>query len=547
MTPAVYRFDSGSRIHWLEFDGKPDQEIIDLLKKDGWRWSGYRKQWRTNRRFAKPPVGIEYTNEGECDYASERPDRLANAATRATDRSQKAYEHSNELVDGIPFGQPIIIGGRNQRTHEKTLERSRSAMDKSVEEGKKAEHLEYKARSSARHQAYKERPDVIARRIKRLKADITSIRNSMKHEPYGLWSARQANDLEKIAEIERAMAASDARQEEKICLIEQEIAENEQVLEEAGGLIADRLNIEVGDVIKGGWRGLCEVKKINKRNGEIMSYTCLPLTNTWNSKYVIPKDEVCEVAIRKGDVTSESVLMAKLEVRAGQTYTPKPEPEKKEFKVTSVEMVEVYDNRTSLFPTPIAIADQLAQTVPQGAYLILEPSAGTGSLANAVTRNLMERGQNHGMHCCEILSQLRRSLSERGYQVVGEDFLEYDPGYQYDCIIMNPPFKNTDWLDHVEHALELLKPGGTLSAIVPAGFAFREEKRIKAFRELVEEHGWWQYLPDDTFVESGTSVRTVMLVLHKPLLQEPEIEAVEPIGEMEQVTLWQFPQGKANF
>jgi hypothetical protein len=187
----IFRFDPVSRISWLEFDGKPEQDTIDLLKKEGWRWSGYRKQWRTNRRFAKPPVGIDYEDGGECDYSAERPERLANAAVRASDRSEEAYQRSNQLVDGIPLGQPIITGTRGGRAQEKTLEKSRSAMDTSVKEQKKADHLEYKARSSARHQAYKERPDVIARRIKRLKADIVSIRNQMKYEPYGLWSAKQ--------------------------------------------------------------------------------------------------------------------------------------------------------------------------------------------------------------------------------------------------------------------------------------------------------------------------------------------------------------------
>jgi len=514
----IYRFDPQSRISWLEFDGKPDQAIIDLLKKDGWRWSGYRKQWHTNRRFAKPPVGIEYEDGGECDYASERPDRLKNAAERAETRSEEAYERSNALVDGIPYGQPILVGHHSQRRHEKTLERSRSAMDKSVEEAKKAEHLEYKAKSSARYQAYKERPDVIYRRIKRLKrlkGEITSIKNQHHHEvlyqSYGLKDAPEEKKQAIIAQLKAAKQSAN----ERIALIEAEITENEAALAAAGGLAADSLDVQIGDVIKGGWRGLCQIQKINTRNGVLMSYTCTPLENTWHSKYVIPKDEVYGVAVRKDDVSSEAILQAKGEA-GRRTYTP-PEPkEERTFAVEQVQTMEVYDNRTSLFPTPQAQAEQLVQEIPSDASLILEPSAGTGSIADAATHLLFERGQNHGIHCCEILPQLRRNLAKRGYQVVGEDFLEYQPDFLYDCIIANPPFKNTEWMDHVEHMFALLKPGGTLAVIVPAGFTFRDDKRIKQFRELVEEHGNWWELPEDTFVASGTAVRTVMLRVVKP-------------------------------
>src|SRR5579884_300698 len=525
----VYRFDSVSRIHWMEFSGKPDQETIDLLKREGWRWSGYRRQWHTNRRFAKPPVGIEYEDGGECDYSSERPDRLQHAAVRASERSEAAYERSNALVEGIPMGQPVLVGHHSQRRHEKTLEQSRNAMSKSVEEQKKAEHLEYKARSSARHQAYKERPDVIARRIKRLKGEITSMENSHKRDvfyalsevKYGSITEEQAK--QKIEHSKQWLA-------EKRIPIEQEIAENEAALAEAGGLIADSLNIEVGDVIKGGWRGLCEVIKLNKRNGAVLSYTCRSLTKTWMSKCVIPKDEVYGLALKKDDVTSEALLQAKFEAEHGQPSQPQPAPEQKEFKVQAVQTVEVYNNATSLFPTPYQIGVQLASQIPTDAHLILEPSAGNGALINAVHITLNERQQAHTLHCCEILPQLRDWLAAR-YTFVASDFLAYHPDFLYDAIVMNPPFKNTDWLDHIEHALTLLKPGGTLLAIVPQGFVFRQEKRIKAFRELVEEHGSWEQLPEDTFVESGTAVRTVMLSLVKPLTQETSEDVAH-------VTLW---------
>ncbi len=521
----IFRFDPVSRISWLEFDGKPDQETITLLKSNGWRWSGYRKQWHTNRRYAKPPVGIDYSDGGECDYASERGDRLHTASDRAESRSQEAYERSNALVENIPLGQPILIGHHSQRGHEKTLEKSRNAMDTSVQEQKKAEHLEYKANSSERHQAYKEKPDVIARRIKRLKGEITSMENQLRQE---IWYTASEYDYgSKTKEEAKAhIEASKRWLAEKRIPIEQEIADNEQALQEAGGLITDRLTIEVGDIILGRWQGRSKVVKINKSKGVITSYTCEPMgrDRSYCSKRIIPVTDVRGL-VEKADGTDPNKPEQKAALPMPElgeetvTRATVAKEQEREFKVQSVETVNLYSNTTSVFPTPTELADQMILQAPHDAILFLEPSAGTGSLANALWGHIKEdnpqRTKTH-IHCCEILPQLRSSLREQGYNVVGEDFLEYKPDFLYDVVIMNPPFKNTEWIDHIEHALEVLKPGGTLLAILPQGFTFREDKRIKAFRELVNDYGYVEQLPQDTFIDSGTSVSTVFVSMIKP-------------------------------
>jgi phospholipid N-methyltransferase len=540
----IYRFDKLSSQHWIEFDGKPDQATIDLLKKEGWRWSGYRKQWHTNRRFAKPPTGIEYEDGGECDYSSERPERLRNAAARAESRSEVAYERSNALVQDIPLGQPVLVGHHSQRAHEKTLERARNAMNQSVEEQKKSEWLEQKAASSARHQSHKEQPDVIARRIKRLKGEITSIKNDRQRSiERVIWDVRNKSITteeakEKIAKIKVA-------RQDIVEQIEAEIKENEDRLQEAGGLVADHLTIEVGDVIMGRWQGRSQVEKINKRNGEITSYTCKPLSDTWCSKRIIPITDVRGI-VQKADgsiprreetIEVSSVPDERLETPKSVPFALKEEKEERVFKCEEVQTITIgAGNETSLFPTPPMIAEQLVMEIPTTAQRILEPSAGTGALIQAVKRRCPEAQ----IDACEIIGDLLAPLEQQGAVIVGTDFLEMgkDP-YQWDAIIMNPPFHGTTWLAHFEHALKLLKPGGTLVGIAPQGFVFRQEKRIKAFREMVEEYGWWQELPEDTFIESGTSVRTVMLFLRKPGEEQVDVQSnTVPLSQVEQIELW---------
>jgi hypothetical protein len=74
---------------------------------------------------------------------------------------------------------------------------------------------------------------------------------------------------------------------------------------------------------------------------------------------------------------------------------------------------------------------------------------------------------------------------------------------------MNPPFANADDIKHIMHALKMLKPGGRLVAICANG-----PRQNDKLRPLVEARGGiWEELPSDTFIDAGTGVRTVLLML----------------------------------
>ena len=59
----------------------------------------------------------------------------------------------------------------------------------------------------------------------------------------------------------------------------------------------------------------------------------------------------------------------------------------------------------------------------------------------------------------------------------------------YDRIVMNPPFSDRRDVEHVQHAYELLKPGGRLVAIMGEGSFFGSDKKAVAFREWLESVG----------------------------------------------------------
>jgi hypothetical protein len=72
------------------------------------------------------------------------------------------------------------------------------------------------------------------------------------------------------------------------------------------------------------------------------------------------------------------------------------------------------------------------------------------------------------------------------------------------------------YLDHIYHCYALLHLGGRLVSILPSGVRFRSDQAHKNFRRWVETvGGHFEDLPDDSFVESGTRVRTCVVVLDR--------------------------------
>ena len=168
------------------------------------------------------------------------------------------------------------------------------------------------------------------------------------------------------------------------------------------------------------------------------------------------------------------------------------------------------------FATPDAVVERLLD----GSYLgpdvlVLEPSAGKGSIVRKVVKT------GAGCHAVEIHPERCAEL----FNIAGcfahcENFLTWKAAPIYDCVVMNPPFAGTHWMNHVRHAWDLLKPGGQLRAVLPASAEVNESKAHLAFRRWAEREsrdnwGQWRSLPAESFAETGTRIQTVILMMLK--------------------------------
>lgn len=227
----------------------------------------------------------------------------------------------------------------------------------------------------------------------------------------------------------------------------------------------------------------------------------------------IVKDDLAEQRrLNKMGISSNEMLRETLReletIRTESVITKTPEQVKAE-KLKVLENEAANSKISGYFPTPKKIVDQMIEIADiQEGDKVLEPSAGTGDIADSVGVGKVDVVEYSGL--------LRDILKEKGHTVVGSDALEVTG--TYDKIVMNPPFEKNQDIDHVTHAFnENLNSGGRLVAITSSHFTFANDKKSQAFRELVKANGYYENLPEGSFKESrrSTGVNTCLVVLEK--------------------------------
>lgn len=162
-----------------------------------------------------------------------------------------------------------------------------------------------------------------------------------------------------------------------------------------------------------------------------------------------------------------------------------------------------------VFYTPEAVAAQaVAACGDVRGQKWLEPEAGMGALAKPL------RAAGAKVYCMDILERHADALDAQGFSTMCTDFLEFTLGRGlYDGVLMNPPFAKMADVKHVTHALQFVRPGGKVVAIMAAAVLWRGGA-YNWIREMVRERGGSiEELPAGSFKESGTMVNTALVVI----------------------------------
>jgi hypothetical protein len=154
------------------------------------------------------------------------------------------------------------------------------------------------------------------------------------------------------------------------------------------------------------------------------------------------------------------------------------------------------------YPTPASVGRLCVELADIDAgHTVLEPSAGMGDLAALLPQERTTCVELSPLHCA--------ILKAKGYETVEADFIAWadkQVGAPFDRVVMNPPFAGGRAAQHVERAAALLKPGGRLVAVLPAGL--RGKDLLPGYSLA------WSRQLDNEF--AGTSVSVVVLTADRP-------------------------------
>lgn len=143
---------------------------------------------------------------------------------------------------------------------------------------------------------------------------------------------------------------------------------------------------------------------------------------------------------------------------------------------------------------------------------ILEPSAGKGDILNRIHDEYDVRSTD--VYCCEIETDLKYILQEKGWRVIASDFLTYNGDYYFDLILMNPPFSNG--VDHLLHAWKILQEGDIVCLLNQETILNPYTEKRQHLLNLINEHGSYELIgPVFDDAERKTGVEVALVRMHK--------------------------------
>ena len=109
---------------------------------------------------------VEDEDTSLAERAEERADRFEDYSDKRKGEANQAHDTVQTICDGIPLGQPILVGHHSEKHARKDAERIQNGMRKAVNLWEQSKYWAARAKGAIRVAKYKERPDVRARRMK---------------------------------------------------------------------------------------------------------------------------------------------------------------------------------------------------------------------------------------------------------------------------------------------------------------------------------------------------------------------------------------------
>ena len=302
-----------------------DPATYARVKAAGFIWAPKQEQfiapmWTPQRADLCIELAGEIGDEDSTlmDRAEVRADRFEEYSDKRADEARAAREAVRRIMDCIPMGQPILIGHHSQAHAERHAKQIERGMQRAVDRWETHNYWQRRAAAAIRHAAYKERPDVRHRRIRTIEADARKHRKTIedceklariwaktprlewdKQTAFALFLAGRTESIpcgvndaagyprsSLYSELEGGRMHGD--QAWRLALehfgrrvawasrwlehYEHRLAYERAMLDEAGGLAADKFDIQPGGRVLIGSEWL-PVLRVNKSGGRVVSVT----------------------------------------------------------------------------------------------------------------------------------------------------------------------------------------------------------------------------------------------------------------------------------
>jgi hypothetical protein len=155
-----------------------DEAVYQTIREAGFRWAPKQDlfvapAWNPLRADILTALCGSIGDEDKSLEArqDERAERFEEYQGKRLADADRAHDAVKELTENIPFGQPILVGHHSEKRARKDAERIERGMEKAVKMWETSEYWKWRAAGVLRHAKYKDRPEVRARRIKKLEAE----------------------------------------------------------------------------------------------------------------------------------------------------------------------------------------------------------------------------------------------------------------------------------------------------------------------------------------------------------------------------------------
>ena len=152
---------------------------------------------------------------------------------------------------------------------------------------------------------------------------------------------------------------------------------------------------------------------------------------------------------------------------------------------------------------------------------VLDACAGTGALADAWAREMANKSRYSQrelpVDSIEVDGNHHPVLREKGYNVVGMNFLDFEGGAIYSHVVLNPPFSSG--AKHVLKAWDMLWEGEVVAIINAETIRNPQSAERKRLVQLIEQHGSCEFIADafrGPEVSREAQVEIALLHLIKP-------------------------------